>query len=63
MADAPRSAIDNSIDIHRIAANACLSQLPALSVPSELAWFRPGDLSGLGLTRFARALLSATGRL
>jgi 8-oxo-dGTP pyrophosphatase MutT (NUDIX family) len=30
---------------------------------SELAWFGPGDLSGLGLSRFARALLSAMGRL
>ncbi len=30
---------------------------------SELAWFRPGELSGLGLSRFARALLSATGHL
>jgi 8-oxo-dGTP pyrophosphatase MutT (NUDIX family) len=32
---------------------------------SELAWFRPGELSGLELSRFARALeskLSATGR-
>jgi 8-oxo-dGTP pyrophosphatase MutT (NUDIX family) len=30
---------------------------------SELAWFGTGDLSGLGLSRFARALLTATGRL
>ena len=30
---------------------------------SDLAWFGTGDLSGLGLSRFARALLSATGRL
>jgi 8-oxo-dGTP pyrophosphatase MutT (NUDIX family) len=30
---------------------------------SELAWFGPGELPGLGLSRFARALLSATGRL
>jgi ADP-ribose pyrophosphatase YjhB (NUDIX family) len=30
---------------------------------SELAWFGSGDLPGLGLSRFARALLSATGRL
>jgi 8-oxo-dGTP pyrophosphatase MutT (NUDIX family) len=30
---------------------------------SELAWFKPGELPGLGLSRFARALLSATGRL
>src|SRR6202042_2833889 len=27
---------------------------------SELAWFEPGELSGLELSRFARALLSAT---
>ena len=30
---------------------------------SELAWFGPAELPGLGLSRFARALLSATGRL
>ena len=30
---------------------------------SELAWFEPGELPGLELTRFARALLSAIGRL
>jgi 8-oxo-dGTP pyrophosphatase MutT (NUDIX family) len=30
---------------------------------SDLAWFGTGDLPGLGLSRFARALLSATGRL
>ena len=30
---------------------------------SELAWFRTGDLPGLRLSRFARALLSATDRL
>jgi ADP-ribose pyrophosphatase YjhB (NUDIX family) len=30
---------------------------------SEVAWFEPGELPGLGLSRFARALLSATGRL
>jgi 8-oxo-dGTP pyrophosphatase MutT (NUDIX family) len=30
---------------------------------SELAWFGTGELPGLGLSRFARALLSATGRL
>ena len=30
---------------------------------SELAWFGVGELPGLGLSRFARALLSATGRL
>lgn len=30
---------------------------------SELAWFGPGDLPGLALSRFARALLSAAGRL
>lgn len=30
---------------------------------SELAWFGTGDLPGLALSRFARALLSATGRL
>ena len=30
---------------------------------SELAWFEPGELPGLELSRFARALLSATGRL
>ena len=30
---------------------------------SELAWFGTGELPGLGLSRFARALLSATDRL
>ena len=30
---------------------------------SELAWFGLAELPGLGLSRFARALLSATGRL
>jgi ADP-ribose pyrophosphatase YjhB (NUDIX family) len=30
---------------------------------SEIAWFPPGDLPGLPLSRFARALLQATGRL
>jgi ADP-ribose pyrophosphatase YjhB (NUDIX family) len=30
---------------------------------SELAWFAAGNLSGLALSRFARALLSATGLL
>jgi 8-oxo-dGTP pyrophosphatase MutT (NUDIX family) len=30
---------------------------------SELAWFGPGELPALGLSRFARALLTATGRL
>ena len=30
---------------------------------SELAWFEPGELSGLRLSGFARALLNATGRL
>lgn len=30
---------------------------------SELAWFTPADLPGLQLSRFARALLRATGRL
>jgi 8-oxo-dGTP pyrophosphatase MutT (NUDIX family) len=30
---------------------------------SELAWFGPGDLAGLRLSGFARALLDATGRL
>jgi 8-oxo-dGTP pyrophosphatase MutT (NUDIX family) len=30
---------------------------------SELAWFGTGELPGLGLSRFARALLSATGHL
>jgi hypothetical protein len=30
---------------------------------SELAWFGSGELSGLELSRFARALLSGTGRL
>jgi ADP-ribose pyrophosphatase YjhB (NUDIX family) len=30
---------------------------------SELAWFTPGQLPGLQLSRFARALLHATGRL
>jgi len=30
---------------------------------SELAWFGTGELPGLALSRFARALLSATGRL
>lgn len=29
---------------------------------SELAWFTPGELPGLRLSRFARALLQATGR-
>ncbi len=28
---------------------------------SDVAWFTPGELPGLRLTRFARALLSATG--
>ncbi|HEX6469119.1 MAG TPA: NUDIX domain-containing protein [Streptosporangiaceae bacterium] len=30
---------------------------------SEFAWFAPGELPGLRLSRFARALLRATGRL
>jgi hypothetical protein len=30
---------------------------------SELAWFGTGELPGLVLSRFARALLSTTGRL
>jgi 8-oxo-dGTP pyrophosphatase MutT (NUDIX family) len=30
---------------------------------SDLAWFGAGDLPGLELSRFARALLTATGRL
>jgi ADP-ribose pyrophosphatase YjhB (NUDIX family) len=30
---------------------------------SDLAWFEAGDLPGLELSRFARALLSATGHL
>ncbi|MCW2932821.1 MAG: hydrolase [Actinomycetia bacterium] len=30
---------------------------------SELGWFGTGDLAGLELSRFARALLSAAGRL
>ena len=30
---------------------------------SELAWFTPGELPGLPLSRFSRALLHATGRL
>lgn len=30
---------------------------------SEIAWFAPGDLTGLPLSRFARALLRATDRL
>jgi hypothetical protein len=30
---------------------------------SEIAWFEPGDLPGLRLSKFARALLHATGRL
>lgn len=30
---------------------------------SELAWFGTRDLPGLGLSRFARALFGATGRL
>ena len=30
---------------------------------SELAWFAPDELPGLTLSRFARALLHATGRL
>jgi ADP-ribose pyrophosphatase YjhB (NUDIX family) len=30
---------------------------------SELAWFTPGQLPGLQLSRFSRALLQATGRL
>jgi len=30
---------------------------------SELAWFGPGELAGLRLNGFARALLDATGRL
>lgn len=30
---------------------------------SDLAWFEPGKLSGLLLSKFARALLIATGRL
>jgi 8-oxo-dGTP pyrophosphatase MutT (NUDIX family) len=30
---------------------------------SDIAWFAPGQLAGLELSRFARALLSATGYL
>jgi ADP-ribose pyrophosphatase YjhB (NUDIX family) len=30
---------------------------------SEVAWFAPGDLPGLQLSRFARALLQSTGHL
>jgi ADP-ribose pyrophosphatase YjhB (NUDIX family) len=30
---------------------------------SDIAWFAPGDLPGLPLSRFAHALLQATGRL
>ena len=30
---------------------------------SEIAWFAPADLTGLPLSRFARALLRATDRL
>jgi len=30
---------------------------------SDVAWFAPGELAGLELSRFARALLSATGYL
>ncbi len=38
---------------------------PAVSAGelSELAWFGTGELRGLALSRFARALLGATGRL
>lgn len=30
---------------------------------SEVAWFTPGDLPGLRLSKFARSLLHATGRI
>ena len=30
---------------------------------SDLAWFGTGELPGLGLSGFARALLTATGRI
>jgi 8-oxo-dGTP pyrophosphatase MutT (NUDIX family) len=30
---------------------------------TDIAWFGPGELAGLSLNRFARALLKATGRI
>jgi ADP-ribose pyrophosphatase YjhB (NUDIX family) len=38
------------------------SPAPADGELSELAWFTPGQLPGLRLNRFTRALLHATGR-
>jgi ADP-ribose pyrophosphatase YjhB (NUDIX family) len=39
------------------------SPAPSDGELSEVAWFAPGELPGLRLSRFARALLQATGRL
>lgn len=39
------------------------SPAPADGELSEIAWFAPGELPGLQLSRFARALLEATGRI
>jgi 8-oxo-dGTP pyrophosphatase MutT (NUDIX family) len=39
------------------------SPAPADGELSEVAWFAPGELPGLHLSRFARALLEATGRI
>ena len=39
------------------------SPAPADGELSELAWFTPGQLPGLHMSRFARALLHAIGRL
>jgi len=39
------------------------SPAPADGELSELAWFTPGQLPGLRLNRFTRALLHATGRV
>jgi ADP-ribose pyrophosphatase YjhB (NUDIX family) len=39
------------------------SAVPGDGELSELAWFTPGELPGLQLSRFCRALLHAAGRL
>jgi 8-oxo-dGTP pyrophosphatase MutT (NUDIX family) len=39
------------------------SPAPADGELSEVDWFAPGDLHGLQMSRFARALLEATGRI
>jgi ADP-ribose pyrophosphatase YjhB (NUDIX family) len=39
------------------------SPAPADGELSEVAWFTPAELPGLHLSRFARALLEATGRI